>query len=52
MGKSQVPRGATKKEKCPKCGGHYFQQLRGNSLEMTDACISCKPWQYEKKKEK
>lgn len=51
MGKSQVPKGATKKEKCWKCGEFYFPMLRGNSLELTTECSTCNPKLYEKKKE-
>lgn len=49
MGKSQVPRGATKKRRC-KCGAYYYPVLIGNSMKLTQECPICKPEQYQQKK--
>ena len=52
MVKSQVPRGATKKEKCKKCGRHFFAKLIGSSLRTTTECSSCNPKAYKEEKKK
>ena len=49
MGKSQVPRGVTKKNKC-KCGLYYYPKLIHSSMNSTKACSICEPELYKDKK--
>jgi len=48
MGKSQVPKGATKKIKC-KCGRLFYQELIGNSIKLTEECSLCRSRDLNKK---
>jgi len=49
MGKNQVPRGTTKKEKC-KCGKYYYPKLIGSSMKTTTECSVCSPDKYKEEK--
>lgn len=51
MGKNQVPRGATKKNKC-KCGAYFYPTLIGSSLKVTTECQMCNPKIYKEEKKK
>ena len=43
MSKSQVPRGATRKELC-KCGKfYYWNYCEGNSTTPRNLCLICRP---------
>lgn len=43
MSRSQVPRGATRKSICPKCGIYYWNYCEGNSIHPRNICGNCKP---------
>jgi len=48
MNKPGIPRGVTKKEKCPKCGRMYWNFMEGR--ELRNICTICKPVEEKKKK--
>lgn len=52
MGKSQVPRGATKKERCTKCKTLFYARLIGASLKITKECRHCNPQSHKEQETK
>jgi len=47
MSRSQVPRGTTRKENCPKCGRLYFNFVEGTKTR--NICTICRPVKEVKK---
>jgi cbb3-type cytochrome oxidase cytochrome c subunit len=47
-----MPKGTTKREKCPKCGMWYTPSLRGKTLQIVSGCVVCFPQQYRDEKQK
>lgn len=52
MKRSQVPRGATKKEPCAKCGVLFHRKLKGSSMQRIKECAICDPEGYKEKKKR
>ena len=49
MTKSTVPRGATSKDICPKCGRHYYNFIEKGKTTSRNICTICSPSMEDKK---